>query len=80
MQLFLIGCGLAVAWAVGLYLWPFTSCGRCRGKRTNAGSNRKRWGPCKRCGGTGSRQRLGSKTVHRIVRDTLSYRRDRKDK
>lgn len=70
---------LAVCWAVSLYLWPFATCGRCRGKRTNAGSNRKRWGACKRCGGTGQRQRLGSKAVHRIARHH-PYHRKRKDK
>jgi hypothetical protein len=74
-QIFLIGCGAAVCWVVRLYFWPFGPCRRCQGSRTNAGSNRKRWGNCGRCGGTGQRQRLGSKTVHRVVRDTISYQR-----
>ena len=80
MQLFLIGCGLLICWLVSLYLWPFGPCGRCSGKGTNRGSNRKRFGDCKRCGGTRRRQRLGSKTVHRVVRDTIKYRNDRRDR
>ena len=80
MQLFLIGCGLLIAWAVSLYLWPFGPCRRCSGSGTSRGSNRKRFGDCGRCGGTRRRQRLGSKTVHRIVRDTIKYRNDRKDR
>ena len=80
MQLFLIGCAVALAWVISLYLWPFAPCRRCSGKGTNAGSNRKRFGDCKGCGGTRRRQRPGSKTVHRVVRDMIKYRRDRKDK
>lgn len=80
MQLFLIGCGLLICWAVSLYFWPFAPCRRCSGKGTNAGSNRKRFGDCKRCGGTRKRQRLGSRTVHRMVRDTIDYNRKRKDR
>lgn len=40
----------------------------------HAGSNRQRWGECKRCGGSGRRQRLGSRAVHSAV---LSVRSER---
>jgi hypothetical protein len=80
MLLFLIVLAAVAVWVVRCYFWPFTSCRRCRGKRTNPGSSRKRWGPCKVCGGTGQRQVLGSKTVHRVVRDTLTYHCNRKDR
>ena len=80
MQLFLITLAAAAVWIIRCYFWPFAPCRRCQGKRTNPGSSRKRWGPCKSCGGTGHRQVLGSKTVHRLVRDLLRYqRRNSKD-
>lgn len=59
---------LAVAWAGSLYLWPFTTCRRCSGTGLNKGSTGKRFGLCKRCGGSRRRQRLGSKTLHRWAR------------
>jgi len=40
---------------------------------------RRRYGLCKKCGGTGSRQVLGSKTVHRTVRALRTAARNRKD-
>jgi DnaJ-class molecular chaperone len=80
MQLFLIVVAAVVVYAVSLYLWPFRPCSRCSGKGTSPFSNRKRFGLCKRCGGSKAVQRLGSKTVHRIVRDTITYNRKRKDK
>jgi hypothetical protein len=80
MQLFLICVAVAVIYAGSLYVWPFRPCGRCSGKGTNPFSNRKRFGLCKKCSGTKAVQRLGSKTVHRIVRDTITYNRKRKDR
>jgi hypothetical protein len=75
MDLFLIIVGALGAWAVRAYFWPFAACRRCKGAKTNTGSTRKRYGLCKRCGGTGSRQVLGSKQVHRAVRSLIAYRR-----
>ena len=71
----------AVVWTVRAYFWPFTQCRACRGRKTNPGSTRKRYGMCRRCGGTGSRQVLGSKAVHRTVRSlraAASTRRERR--
>jgi hypothetical protein len=79
MYLFLILLAAAAVWVVRCYFWPFAPCRRCAGKGTNPGSNRKRFGECKSCGGTRRRQVLGSKTVHRVVRDTLAYHRNKKD-
>jgi DnaJ-class molecular chaperone len=57
---------LAVLGYVGsLYLWPFRPCGRCKGTSRNPGSNKKRFGQCRRCGGAGRKRRIGAKTVHR---------------
>jgi hypothetical protein len=76
--LFLIACAAVLAWLGSLYLWPFGLCGKCQGSGRNAGSNRKRFGDCPRCAGSGRRQRLGSTTVHRMVRDTITYRRGKR--
>lgn len=76
-----IEAGLLAAafWLVRAYFWPHTQCWRCKGKKTNPGSTRKRYGLCKTCGGSGSRQVLGSKTVHRAVRNSFAFaRRNRK--
>jgi hypothetical protein len=37
------------------------------GNGRNAGSNRKRFGDCSRCRGSGRRQRFGSAFIHRQV-------------
>jgi len=63
-----------------LYLHPFGQCRRCRGRGTNRGSRPKAFGNCKRCKGTRTRQRLGSKTVHRAVRSLVAARNNRKDR
>jgi hypothetical protein len=80
VTLFLLGVLAFACWAVSLYLWPFGPCGKCKGGGRNAGSNKKRFGTCRRCDGSGRRQRFGSKTVHRMVRDTVKYQRKRKDR
>ena len=80
MTLFwLILTALAV-WVVRAYFWPFSQCRRCKGAKTNPGSSKKRFGTCKKCGGTGMRQVLGSKQVHRAVRSLIAYNRNRKEK
>jgi DnaJ-class molecular chaperone len=77
-MLILLITGGAVAYAVSLYFWPMRPCRRCGGKGTNRGSNRRRFGTCRRCKGSRSVQRIGSRAVHRAVRGTSAYRRDRK--
>lgn len=70
---------LALAgWLLSLYAHPFTTCGTCKGKRVNRGSTSKRFGMCKACGGTGRRQRRGSKTLHRWIKSAMTeYQRER---
>jgi len=58
---------LAAAWVIRLWLWPFAPCRRCRGDKTNPGSNKRRFGKCPRCNGTGHRIRFGARTVHRAI-------------
>lgn len=56
----------AVCYYVSLKIWPFTACDRCEGRGRNSGSTRSRWGYCRKCGGSGRRQRLG---VRLFMRD-----------
>jgi hypothetical protein len=58
---------LAVAWVIRVRLWPFGPCGKCDGTGKNIGSNGRRWGKCRRCKGSGTRQRLGSRPVHKVL-------------
>lgn len=62
---FLIGVAIAVVNTASLYFWPYGPCLSCKGSGRNKGSNRKRFGTCKWCGGTGRRQRPGARLVHR---------------
>lgn len=71
---------LAIAWMVCAWFWPFAPCFRCQGRKTNKGSTKKRFGMCKLCRGTGSRQVLGSKALHRTVRAGVKFRNERREK
>jgi hypothetical protein len=62
------------AWVGSLYLRPFGRCGKCSGtgtiKRTRAGKHGQQLVKvkvCPRCKGRLRVQRLGSRTVHRVV-------------
>lgn len=66
-------------WLVRAWFWPYAKCRRCRGRKVNPGSTGRRFGLCKKCGGTGSRQVLGSKSVHRAVRSARSAWSSRRD-
>ena len=69
----------AAGYAASLYLRPLRTCPRCHGTRVNRGSTGRRFGLCKRCGGTGRTRRIGATTVHRFywsaVGDRLRERR-----
>lgn len=79
MTLFWLILITLVIWTVRAYFWPFAPCHRCKGAKTNPGSSHKRFGTCKRCGGTGTRQVLGSKQLHRAVRSLIAYHRNSKE-
>ena len=79
-----VGAALLL-WAGSPCLWPFTPCGRCRRDRRQPGSTSRRFGTCRRCGGSRRVQRRGSRIVRRIawtvrgeVLRELERRRDRK--
>lgn len=71
---------LSAAWLVCAWRWPFAPCWSCQGRKTNRGSTKRRFGKCRRCDGTGSRQVLGSKTVHRAIRSARKYRSNHREK
>lgn len=52
---------LLVGWFVVYYLacqiWPYTTCGRCKGGKHHSPSG-KAWRDCPRCGGSGKKRRL----------------------
>ena len=66
---------LVVSWVICAYGWPMAPCWKCRGKRTKPGSSKKRFGSCTACGGSGMRQVIGSKQVHRAVRSLIAYKK-----
>lgn len=80
MTLFWLALITVIVWTIRAYFWPFAPCRKCKGAKTNRGSTKKRFGTCSRCGGTGTRQVLGSKAVHRAVRSLIAYQRKNKEK
>jgi DnaJ-class molecular chaperone len=78
MNLFLLTTGAAVIWAVRAYVWPYKPCPVCKGRKTNRGSTKRRFGSCRWCKGSGMRRVLGAKQVHRAVRSLIAYRRNDK--
>jgi translation initiation factor 2 beta subunit (eIF-2beta)/eIF-5 len=78
----LIGAAVVAGFLVDLYVHPFKPCPRCSGRAipgTNRGSRRSAFGQCKRCGGTRTIQRIGSKQLHRAVRALVKANSNRKD-
>lgn len=65
MEILVVVIGVGILYRISLALWPYTACRGCSGAGTNAGSNRKRFGDCGRCGGSGRRDRLGTKLLSR---------------
>lgn len=67
----LIALGAAAAWVLSLIVRPFGKCPLCRGRRVQQRGRRAR--RCRLCRGTGRRQRVGSRTVHRIRRQVAAH-------
>jgi hypothetical protein len=77
-ELLLIALLVALTYVGSLYFWPYRPCGRCKGTGRNKGSNRKRFGQCRRCGGDGRLRRIGAKTVHRGAVSLADKARERR--
>ena len=73
MTTFLILAGLAAAWVLSLLVHPFGRCWLCRGKGNIRRKGRRRAPKCPLCKGARRRQRLGSRTVHRIRRQVAAH-------
>jgi hypothetical protein len=63
---------LAVTAVLGRQVWhawrhPWGQCWSCRGTGRNRGSTRKRFGVCKRCGGSGRQLRTGARLFHKAL-------------
>jgi hypothetical protein len=67
----LMGFAVAAAWLLSVLVKPFGRCPLCWGRRVLVSGRRAR--RCPACRGLGRRQRLGSKTVHRIRRQVAAH-------
>lgn len=69
-------------WLLRAYFMPYANCRRCKGTKVNAVTRSfgkgRRFGPCRKCGGSGHRQVLGSVHVHKAVRGMRGAARNRK--
>jgi hypothetical protein len=72
--LLLVIFAVVAGYAFSALRWPWHTCPKCRGARVNTGSNGKRWGMCKRCGGAGRTQRPFAGAVHRFYWSVLGDR------
>jgi hypothetical protein len=57
--LIVIGLAAVVAYALACKVWPNTSCPACKGSGRSRSPSGKAWRGCRRCGGKGSRMRIG---------------------
>ncbi len=79
MRLILAAVIVLVVWGASLLLKPFGKCWLCRGRRMRVVKGRRKARICWACKGAGRRQRIGSRTVHRIRRTAAAGWRSRMD-
>jgi hypothetical protein len=70
---FLIVFAAAVMWVLSLIFRPFGRCWRCRGKGNLRRKGSRRAPKCPMCKGLKRRQRVGSRTVHRVRRQVAAH-------
>jgi len=62
---------IAVVWAVlyagACWVWPFASCGKCKGGGRKRSPSKKYWRPCRKCKGTGTQLRTGRKIWNKLL-------------
>jgi hypothetical protein len=73
MTAFLILFTIAAVWVASLLVHPFGRCWLCRGKGNIRRKGGRRAPKCPLCKGLKRRQRLGSRTVHRIRRQAAAH-------
>jgi hypothetical protein len=73
MIAFLILFAVAAAWVLSLVVHPFGRCWRCGGRGNIVRKGSRRAPVCPLCKGATRRQRLGSRTVHRIRRQVATH-------
>jgi hypothetical protein len=73
MTAFLILFAVVAAWVASLLVHPFGRCWLCRGKGNIRRKRSRRAPKCPLCHGLRRRQRLGSRTVHRIRRQAAAH-------
>ena len=72
VRLILAVLAVLAVWAGTLLVKPFGKCWRCRGRRVLVVKGRRKARTCWACKGAGRRQRIGSRTVHRIRRTAVA--------
>jgi hypothetical protein len=76
MTMFLILFAAAVLWAGSLIVHPFGRCWLCRGKGNLRRKRSRRAPKCLLCKGMKRRQRLGSRTAHKVRRQVVTHWRE----
>jgi hypothetical protein len=79
MHVALVALVVFVLWVLSLRVKPFGRCIACRGKGVRVSKRRRKARKCWLCKGKRRRQRLGSRTVHRVWGAAAAGWRDRKD-
>ena len=73
MIAFLIILGAAALWVASLIVHPFGRCWLCRGEGNLRRTGSRRAPKCPLCKGLKRRQRIGSRTIHRIRRQVVTH-------
>jgi hypothetical protein len=55
----LAALGWVAGYAIACYSWPFTACGKCKGRGTRKSPTGRAFKLCRRCKGSGRRLRTG---------------------
>jgi hypothetical protein len=66
VELTLLTLLIAGGYLAACAIWPFTACSRCDGNGKRRSPSGKAWRPCRRCGGTGARLRLGRRVYNHL--------------
>ncbi|TKG66193.1 hypothetical protein [Prauserella endophytica] len=59
----LVALALIALYVIACIIWPFAPCGRCNGAGRFRSPSGKAWRACRRCRGSGRKERLGRKLL-----------------